>query len=351
MAAFLNRAFDDLLSVPDAPPPPADAPHMWGVMVNNYSGAMSTMKAATGDPIDLVYLIYNLDRGDWTEQRDWGDPNNPLSYWVPTQLSNIHNAGSVPYIEFKHNNISGFNSGSYNTQFEGWLDVITGWLDGDPSRRVVIVPFPDANNESEQYGDHIGNFKTAYRKVHDAIRARGIGPDQARFVYQMSAHLDSSRYTFGSIGNGFGAFSPGDSYIDIAAVSWANTGSPTWEDWDSLYGDRVAEMNAEIGGHVPVLLSLIASVPSAGANTRAAWFDNLAAGINSSPSAIGFVYYDLSSYTVGTASSPEAAFVDFAKDISSPTDQLDWVFDGSMDDWKVAMAASSSSGQFGDDNG
>jgi hypothetical protein len=352
MAAFLHRALDAHLSVPDPPPPPAPAPQMWGVWVDEYKEAMQTMAAATDDPIDMIYVLYNLDKGDWTEQRDWGDPDhNPLSFWVPNQLSNIHNAGSVPHIEFKHNNITGFNNGNYNAQLDGWVDTITGWLDGDPTRRVLIAPFPDPNNKNEPYADHIGNFKTAYRKVHDAIRARGIGPDQARFVYQMSAHLDSSRYAFASIGNGFGAFSPGDSYIDIAAVSWTNTGSPTWDDWDSLYGDRVADMNAAIGGHVPVMLSLIASVSSSGGNTRAAWYDDLAAGINSNPNAIGFVYYDRSSYVVGTATSPEGAFVDFAKDMNSPSDHLAWVFDGAMDDWKAAMAASASLGQFSDDNG
>jgi hypothetical protein len=99
------------------------------------------------------------------------------------------------------------------------------------------------------------------------------------------------------------------------------------------------------------MLSLIASTSSSGGNTRAAWFDDLAAGINSSSNAIGFVYYDRSSYVVGTASSPEAAFVDFATDMNSPSNQLAWVFDGAMDDWKAAMAASASSGQFSDDNG
>jgi hypothetical protein len=346
MAAFLHRALDAHLSVPDAPPPPAPAPHLWGVNAQDYSNAMLKMDQATGDPIDLVHLGYDLDAHNWLGGT-FGDP----PFWAPIQMSNIDNAGSVPYIEFYTGNISAFNSGSYDTEFNGWLNTITGWLDGDSSRRVVIVPFPDPNNKNEPYGDHIGNFQTAYRKVHDAIRVRGIGPDRARFVYQMSAGLDSNRYTFGSIGNGFGAFSPGDQYVDIAAVSWTNTGSPTWDDWDSLYGDRVAEMNAEIGGHVPVLLSLIASVSSSGGNTRAAWFDDLAAGINSSTNAVGFGYYDRSSYAVGSSSSPNADFVDFVTDINSPSNQLAWVFDGLMDDWKAAMAASSSTGQFSDDNG
>jgi Polysaccharide lyase 14/S-layer homology domain len=356
MAAFLHRALGGLLDVPDAPPPPPDAPQMWGVEVSDYSGAMSTMESATGDPIDMVYVLYNLDKGDWTEQKNYEDPtHNPLSHWVPIQMSNIHNAGSVPYIEFKHNNITGFNNGSYDAQFNGWLDVITGWLDADPSRRVLIAPFPDANNESELYGDSISAFSAAYRKVHDTVRARGIGPDQAAFVYQVSANLDSSRYSFGSIGNGFGAFSPGDAYIDIAAISWNNTGSPSWYDWDSLYGDRVAEMNSEIGGHVPVLLAIIASVPSGPlGQTRAQWYDDLAEGINASASAVGFIYMDKDkgkNYDVDTAGTPEGAFVDFVNDINSPANQLDWVFDGSMATWKAAMKASSASGQFTDDNG
>ena len=362
MAAFLHRALDNILSVPNAPPPPADAPHMWGIeppsgaAPNNYSGAMSTMEAATGDPIDMVYLLYNLEKGDWTEPRNWEDPfHNPLSYWVPVQMSNVHNAGSVPYIEFKHNNITAFNNGSYNAQLGGWVDVITGWLDAESSRRVLIAPFPDANNESEAYGDSTSAFRTAYRKLHDAVRARGIGPDQAAFVYQMSANLDSSRYSFASIGNGFGAYSPGDAYIDIAAVSWSNKGTPTWDDWDSLYGDRVAEMNAEIGGHVPVLLAIVASAPSGPqGDTRAQWYDDVADGINGSATAVGFIYMDKDrgvGYDVDTAGTPEAAFVDFVNDINSPANQLDWVFDGSMASWKAAMKASSASGQFVDDDG
>jgi hypothetical protein len=355
MAAFLHRALDAHLSVPDAPPPPAHAPQMWGVEVNEYEAAMSTMESATGDPIDMVYLLYNLDKlsdgRDWRAQGEWSD----MSFWVPIQMSKIDDAGSVPYIEFKHNNITGFNNGSNDSLLNGWLDVITGWLAADSSRRVLIAPFPDANNQSEVYGDSISAYQAAYRRLHDAVRARGIGPAQARFVHQMSANMDSSRYSFGSIGNGFGAYSPGDSYVDIAAVSWANTGSPTWDDWDSLYGDRIAEMNAGVGGHVPVLLAIVASVPSGQGSTRAQWYDDLAAGINSSGTAIGFVYLDKDkgsfAYGVDTAGTPESTFVDFVNDINSPANQLAWVFDGSMDAWKDAMKASSATGVFTDDNG
>ncbi|MEA3511733.1 MAG: S-layer homology domain-containing protein, partial [Actinomycetota bacterium] len=170
MAAFLHRALGDVIDVPDPPAPPPDPPKMWGVEVADYKAAMSTMSSA-GQPIDLMHVEYALSSKDWLAKGDRHDPSS----WVPVQLSNITNAGSVPYIEFYNVDILGFNSGRYDREFRGWLDTITGWLASDPSHRAFIVPFPEANNGNTVYGDSTAAYKTAYRKVADAVHSRGIG--------------------------------------------------------------------------------------------------------------------------------------------------------------------------------
>lgn len=347
MAAFLRRALEDLITVPELPDPPANPPSIWGVESSDYKASLGVMESA-GHPVDLIHLEYPLSGGDWLAQGDL-----TRSLWVPLQLSNIWNAGAVPYIEFYDSNISGFVGGSFDAEFDGWLDTITGWLLADPDRRALIVPFPDANTKSASYGDSAPAFRAAYEKVHDAIRARGVGPDQARFVFQMSAELNSNRYAKSSVGSGFGIYAPDRDLIDLAAVSWLNTGSPTWQDWDALFSARVAEMNGRVGVDIPVLLSIVASAPSGGGETRSGWFADVVDGIEHSKSAIGFVYLDKDrsiDYAVGTTGAPEPGLLSALDELNAPHDRLTWVFDD-LDAWKVQMRASSPAGVFFDDDG
>ncbi len=347
MAAFLHRALGDLLPNPSAPARPPDPPTAWGVEVPQYEEALSTMRSA-GQPIDLMHLEFPLSGGDWLSTGI-----TTRSDWVPMQLTKIREAGAVPYIEFYDRDIAGFNAGRYDREFTGWLDTITGWLDADPSNRLVIVPFPDANNKNVSYGDSAGAFKTAYRKVHDAVRARGIDGSQVRFVYQMSADLNSDRYAIASVGSGFGAFSPGADYIDLAAISWLNDGAPTWDGWVSMFKARVAEMNRQVGQDVPVLMGIVGSAPSASGDTRDAWFAELAAGIKSTATAIGFVYLDkdrTEDFSVGTESSPDSGLINALQTLNSPGDRLSWAFND-LDAWKRAIESSTLTGLFSDDDG
>ncbi len=346
MAAFLHRALGGLVAVDPLPTPPPDPPSAWGVEVADYGSALATM-SSSGRPLDLIHLEYPLSGGDWL-----ATGTSSRAHWVPIQLSNIASGGAVPYIEFYDTNISAFNSGSLDTEFAGWLDTIVGWLDADPSNRLLIAPFPDANNRNVSYGDSTSAFKAAYRKVHDAVRARGIDGSQVRFVFQMSAELNSTRYAKATVGTGYGVFSPGSEYVDLAAVSWLNDGTPTWDDWDSLFKARVAEMGQQVGPDVPVLMGIVGSIASASGDDRAEWFDTMVSGITSSPTAIGFVYLDKDRsvpYEVGTESSPDPALLDALADLDSPNDRMSWVFN-QLDAWKAAVQASTLAGLFIDDD-
>ncbi|MEA3510542.1 MAG: S-layer homology domain-containing protein, partial [Actinomycetota bacterium] len=346
MAAFLHRALNDFVDVPPPPPPPPDPPSAWGVEVADYEAALSTMNAK-GEPLDMMHVEYPLSGGDWL-----AGGASSYSGWVPKQLSKIRDGGSVPYIEFYDTDISGFNAGRYDREFAAWVDIITGWLDESPENRLLIVPFPDANNKNVSYGDSTGAFTTAYRKVHDAVLDTGVNGSQVRFVYQMSAELNSDRYAKATVGTGYGAYSPGAAYIDLAAISWLNDGVPTWDDWSSVFKARVGEMNQQVGDDVPVLMGMVGSAPSAAGGDRTEWFADLASGIESSSTAIGFVYLDKDrsvAYGVGTESSPEPALMSALATIDSPGDRLDWVFND-LDDWKRDVRASSLVGLFSDDD-
>ncbi|KAA3639348.1 MAG: S-layer homology domain-containing protein [Armatimonadetes bacterium] len=347
MAAFLRRALDELLIVPPPPDPPPKPPTMWGVDVSDYKASLATMDAA-GHPIDIVHVAYPLTRGDWLA----GGPSG-IAQWAPLQMTNIHDAGAVPFATFSHDDINGFNAGRYDVEFDAWLDSITGWLIGDPSRRLLVAPFANANNQTLAYGDNAPAFRTAYRKVYSAIRGRGVGDTQVRFVYQMADELNSSRYAKGSVGTGYGVYSPGAQYIDLAAISSLNTGSPAWDDWDSVYNTRIAEMNQQIGDDIPVLLAVVGSIPGAGSETRAEWLSAIADGSKTSSTALGFIYFDRDQgaiFSVGTSTSPDPALLDALEVLGSSHDRLGWVFND-MDAWRAAMRASSMSGLFSDDDG
>jgi hypothetical protein len=350
MAAFIYRGLGDVIEVPEPPPGPPDPPAMWGLDTVDYTGAMRSMTAVTGAPVDLISVENRLNTADWTEERDWEDPGHrPPSRAVPARLSTIHLAGSVPYLAFSHPDIVAFNAGTHDANFAGWLDTVTGWLQEDPSRRLLIVPFPDANGTGVTYLTSPRVFREAYAKVHDAVRGRGIGPEQVRFVFQLSAESAEGE------GSEVAAYAPDDASIDLAAISWLNHGTVTWDDWDWFFAERVAEVSEALGPQVPVLLASVASKPFHILGDRDRWFARLAAGIGSTSNAVGVVYLDRDRdgirYSIGSATDPEPGFVDFVAGVGSPGDRLSWLFDGSMDEWKAETIAALPSSVFVDDDG
>jgi hypothetical protein len=345
MSAFLHRALNGLVPTDALPDPPAHPPTMWGVQQIEYKDSLSTMTSA-GHPLDLIHLDHSMDQ-DW---RSSG--GSERSSWVPLQMSNIADAGAVPYIEFVDTDISAFNDGQHNTDFNAWVDVMTDWLDDDLNHKLVIAPFPEANNKTSAYGDDAPAFKTAYTKVRDAFRDQGYGGSRVRFSYQVLAEMRSDRYSTSTHGNGYALFAPDSDEIDLAAIAWFNKADPDWDDWNSFYKDRVNELGERIGVDVPVLLSAVASAPSGDSVTRVDWFDSIADGINAHRSVIGFIYMDHDrtiDYSVGTTGSPEAGLLDALDSIDDGRDAIGWLF-SDADAWRAEMRASSTGSVFDDDD-
>jgi hypothetical protein len=119
-----------------------------------------------------------------------------------------------------------------------------------------------------------------------------------------------------------------------------------------MFKARVSEMSQQVGPDVPVLMAVIGSAPSASGGNRTQWFDELAAGIKSSPTAIGFLYLDKDrsiAYGVGTESSPDPALLDALGTLNSPNDRMGFFFNN-LDSWKDAVQASTLTGLFTDDD-
>ena len=347
MAAFLRRALGGLLSVPDPPAPPKDPPKVWGVDSDYIETSLSTMNA-NGHPVDIANLPYPLSKGDWVDTAA-----SALSQWVPRKLTRVRDTGAVPYVTFFHPDLSGFNAGRYDSQFNGWVDTMTGWLQEDVGNRMIVASFPNPNNGGFPYGDDATGFKAAYRKVHDAMRGRGIDATQLIFAYQMADEIRTSRYSVGAVGSGFGLYSPGPSYIDIAAIWTLNTSLPLWQDWSGSYLQSVAEMSQQIGDDVPILWNVVASIPISGSETRAQWINELVTGISGSRNTIGFVYMDKLrgvDYRIGTDGTSDVALLDALDSMVLPHDGGDWLFN-SLGAWKAATRTSSMSALFSDDNG
>jgi hypothetical protein len=170
-----------------------------------------------------------------------------------------------------------------------------------------------------------------------------------RFVFQLSAQLAEGE------GSEVHAYAPDEASIDLAAISALNHGTVTWDSWDWMLAGRVAEVSEALGPQVPVLLASVASKPFHVLGDRDRWLADLAEGIGSTSNAVGVVYMDRDRdgirYSVGSATDPEPAFVDFVAGIGSPGDRLNWVFDGSMDEWKEETIAALPSSVFIDDDG
>ncbi len=350
MAAFLHRALGDLVPTPPQAPLPDNPPTMWGVEVTDYAGALETMTAVTGHAPDLIHVEYPLDGKDWLKT----GPGNP-SWWVPMQLTNINEAGSTAFVEFYVNDIAGFNAGRYDKEFNAWVATITGWTSADPANNLLIAPFGGSNNERVAWGGNPTASIAAYRKVHNAVRAAGAGPEDIRFVYQVADMLYSSKYNSTQHGNGYSLYSPGRSYIDLMGISTTNDGTRIWETWDNTYKSFVVEIEKTVGPDIPVLFAMISSdINDSSGNTRAAWFAQLAEGITESETALGFVYMDKNRdlpYEVGSSTKPEPGFLQAIAILDSPANSLEWVFSDDLDTWAKARRATSQQAIFSDDDG
>lgn len=197
------------------------------LFVGNDNGGLATVQgfnASSGKAASLVGIFYDMAAFQAPESDVPGKFNNLI-----VQLNNIWAAGGTPFVNIKVGGAGGtaaaIASGAFDgdiRRFAGW---VKRWVDGEngggatsspAGRSLIIAPLQEANWVGfEPYQCDPANFKIAYRKFYDAIKAQGIGSDQVRFSFAPNVATASG---CGSMVD----YYPGGDVVDFVGVSAYN---------------------------------------------------------------------------------------------------------------------------------
>jgi hypothetical protein len=136
-------------------------------------------------------------------------------------------------------------------------------------------------------------------------------------------------------------FYPGDEYVDIVGFSAVNRGTGGWRDYDATFGDYIARMKDTLTRIKPILVTQTGSIEGTGSQ-RDVWIGDMYSGLAADGQVIGAIYfnrdqagYDLRVVADGVV---DQGFADGYRTWSSNGD-VDWIFDGRMDQWVTDRAS------------
>jgi hypothetical protein len=299
-----------------------ESPDLWGLATGNIREDPPEYIALAGRSPAFIQVFWSFEDG-------WPRPG------MEDDLAELDALGSMPFIELLSTNTSedfeAFLEGERDAELGAIVDTLTLYLGAEPSRRVLLTPFPEANLSAFAWHDP-AQFLTAYRKVRNAIRAAGLGPDRVRFVWWMNGHMESGLELLD--------YYPGDDEVDIVGTSMINRNIP-WMDYEAAIGVNIDEIQAELTVTKPILVAQTASVDEGG--DRDEWLRDLFAGIGSEEQVIGAVYFNRLKEEKGVTRDfrilvdgvLEPAVIDGVASWSDASETA-WIFDGRMDRWVEA---------------
>lgn len=180
----------------------------------------------------------------------------------------------------------------------------------DYGGEVWVRPLHEMNGDWYPWGGPVGSnsaskFIAAWRHIHDVLEAAGA--TNVKLVW--CPNNDSVPYTSA---NAIGAYWPGESYVDYAALDGYNAGNTqSWSSWrsfedtfDTAY-DKVASLTTR-----PIFIAETSSVESGG--SKAEWITDMFSVIRTRfPRLVGVVWFNAnldSDWRFQTSASSESAF-------------------------------------------
>jgi hypothetical protein len=265
----------------------------------------------------------------WTVEDDWNHESKIR------RLTDLESRGVVPYVELTTSDLSALVSGRLDGQLDAMIATLGDWLDGDPSRRLLLGSLPEANLVDFPWGGDPTGYKAGYERIRSAFRDAGIGADQLRLVFAM--HGTSSA------GLSMADFYPGDDAVDIIGFSIINRNDP-WHAYDRAFQRFLDEIKGTISQSKPILVTQTASVVEG--QDRDGWLTEMFTKLGADSQVIGIIYFNrakteggkFNDYRVLKDGWIDPAFLSGAKDWADPG-QISWVFDGRMDAWVEARRA------------
>ena len=263
------------------PAPPAQAATITGagtVYAGIYSEHfeagpdLNNLAAATGKRMTFAGTFHSVNENDGVAG-GWSNTREALNaVWAgqATPFANLTVPASAASIA----------SGAWDGKINEWASHLQQFLDLGGGRSLVLAPLQEMNGNWTSYGCDPANFISAYRRVVDIIRGRGIDETKVRFAFAPNGWTSPG---CGSIGS----YYPGNAYVDVIGISayrWAD-GANVF----SVMGDTVNQVAGAFPGK-PIIIAQTGAWPSA---SKDQWIREMFSWAASNPSVVGIVYFNL----------------------------------------------------------
>ena len=254
--------------------------------------------------------IYQLFR---TTESDWSAPT------ITNILTDLHGRGMTPYIEVTTPDLGALVNGGKDSSLAAMADTIATWINDAPGRRIIIAPLPEMNLVEHPWGGNPSGFKAGYQRIRDTFVARGLTPEQIRFVFGPNG-----------LAGAYDDYYPGDGVVDIIGFSKLNRGTP-WRDYEVTFQRHLDQMQA-VSVAKPIIITQTASVED---SRRDGWLNDMFSGLKAHDQVIGAIYFNRDvdrDYRVLVNGQLDDAFRRGYATWNPPPD-ASWIFDGRMDAW------------------
>ena len=233
---------------------------------------LNNLAAATGKRMTFAGTFHSVNENDgvaggWSNTRE---ALNEVWKGKATPFANLTVPASAASIA----------SGAWDAKINEWASHMEQFLNLGGGRSLVLAPLQEMNGNWTSYGCDPANFISAYRRIVDIIRGRGIDETQVRFAFAPNGWTPPG---CGSIGS----YYPGNSYVDVIGIS-----AYRWSDGGSVFqvlGGTVNQVASSFPGK-PIIIAQTAAWPSA---SKDQWIREMMAWASSNPSVVAVVYFNL----------------------------------------------------------
>lgn len=318
LAAVVMIVFGYNAAPADASNDPADRPILFGLVTKDSTAKeIDQFTSAAGVPPAFRMEFWKFE---------WAEGTNPWpNAWAPAILTAHHDRGVTNVIEIAHPNLDEINFGHFDSHLAGMAKSIADWVNAESGRQLIIAPFPEPNLVGTHSGAGPEAFKAAWNRIRNAILATGVDETQVRFVFWVNGLTDAafSSYTYRD-------WYPGDDVVDIIGFSRLNRSTTNWWGYDTVFTRHIEELQGHIGTHKPIMVMQTGTVGDTSAKN--AWLTDMMTRLRNVPQVIGTIYVNKDHFQIlenGILRPPVKSNIG---SWSHPSG-VNWIFNGSMDDW------------------
>ena len=264
----------------------------------NSTTDINALNSAAGRNVTFGGTFHDVcETGGWTGS-GWNcnaTTNHTPGKWSVTRslLNEVWLAQATPFANLTMPaTAASIAAGNWDTQIGRWADHVEGYLELGGGRTVIIAPLQEMNYNSAPYSCDPANFATAYRRIVNIFRNKGIDETQVRWAFAPNSWGPSNCGTIAD-------YYPGHDWVDLFGFSTYNFGTCVGFGWDSpatLY-DSVINQLRNIAPYMPILIAQTGAPRNncgapAGQN-QSTWIKSVFDYAVASPNVAGVIYFNI----------------------------------------------------------